>query len=77
MATDLENAQTILSGALAKLAACMSGDYSSALEFKPTFNAQNALDRAEYVRELRNTIVWAQLLINSVDCYELTSEMTT
>lgn len=77
MATDLENAQTILSGALAKLAACMSGDYSSALEFKPNFNAANSLDREGYVRELRETIRWALLLINSVDCYEITSEMTT
>ena len=76
MATDLEIAQTILSGALAKLAACMSGDYSSALEFKPDFNAANSLDRAEYVRELRETIRWAQGIVNSVDPYEVTSEMT-
>lgn len=76
MATDLENAQTILSGALAKLAATMQGDYSSALEFKPDFNAANSLDRAEYVRELRATIDWARSVINGLDAYEITSEMT-
>jgi hypothetical protein len=77
VATNAENAATILSGALAKLAACMSGDYSSALEFKPDFNAANSLDRSEYVRGLRETIAWAQTLVNSFDTYDVTSELTT
>lgn len=43
-------------GAAAKLAAALTGDYSSAIEFKPNFNSANGADRVTYIRELRETI---------------------
>lgn len=76
MATDLENLQAAKSGAVAKLAACLTGDYSSAIEFKPNFNAANGADRVSYIRELRETIAFLDIEINKNDAWEVTSEMS-
>lgn len=76
MATDLENTQTALSGARAKLAACLTGDYSSAIEFKPNFNAANGLDRVSYIRELRETIAFLESEESRLNVFEVTSEMS-
>lgn len=43
-------------GAAAKLAAALTGDYSSAEEFKPDGTGAGALNRTAYIRELRETI---------------------
>ncbi len=76
MATDLENLTAAKSGAVAKLAACLTGDYSSATEFKPNFNSANSADRVSYIRELRETISFLDSEINKSDVFEVTSEMT-
>ncbi len=75
MATDLENLQAAKSGAVAKLAAALTGDYSKAIEFKPNFNASNGLDRVSYIRELKDTIAFLDVEINKADVFEVTSEM--
>ena len=76
MATDLENLQAAKSGAVAKLAAALTGDYSSAIEFKPNFNGANGADRVSYIRELRETIAFLDSEINKQEVWEVTSELT-
>ncbi len=77
MATDLENLTAAKSGAVAKLAAALTGDYSAAIEFKPNFNGANSLDRVSYMRELRELIAFLDSEINKNDVFEITSEMST
>lgn len=76
MATTLENLTAARDGAAAKLAACLTDDYSSALEFKPGFNDSSSVDRATYLRELRETIEWLDRELSRHDVFEITSEMT-
>lgn len=77
MATVLENLTAAREGAAAKLAACLTGDYSSAIEFKPNFNSSNGADRVSYIRELRETLAFLDVEINKHDAWEVTSEMST
>lgn len=73
MASDLENVQAALAGARLKLANALRGDYSSAEEFKP--GAAGQLDRATYIRELRETIKFLKEELSAVNVFEETSEM--
>jgi len=77
MATTLENLTAARDGAAAKLAAAMTGDYSQAIEFKPGASGANTLDRATYIRELRETIAFLDKEISKHDVFEVTSEMET
>lgn len=43
-------------GAASKLAEALAGDYSQAIEFRPDHSGPLSLDRATYIRELRETI---------------------
>lgn len=76
MATVLENLVAARNGAATKLAACLTGDYTAAEEFKPDLNGGNSLGRVAYIRELRETIAFLDGEINRHDVYEVTSEMT-
>ncbi len=73
MATDLENIQSALSGARLKLKNLLTGDYTSAEEFKP--DIPGGLNRVGYIRELRETIAFLESQLNSLDVFEITSEM--
>lgn len=78
MATDLANLQAAKSGAVAKLAAALTGDYSKAIELKPNFNSANSADRISYVRELRATIADLNTLITTeAGAWEIISEVDT
>lgn len=76
MATVLENLESARDNAVEKLAAALTGDYSSALEFKPGASGANTLDRATYIRELRATIDFLNNQIAAYDVFDVTSEMT-
>lgn len=76
MATTLENLTAARDGAAAKLAAALTGDYSSAEEFKPDAGGGNALNRTAYIRELRETLAFLDSQISKHDVYEVTSEMS-
>lgn len=68
-------------GAAAKLAAALTGDYSSAIEFKPDGNGPLAVDRVSYIRELREIIkdLTGQITdaqIEADGAFEVTSTMS-
>lgn len=77
MATTLESLEAARSGAAAKLAEALTGDYSKAIEFKPNFNAANGVDRVTYLRELRETIAFLDSEISKHGAWEFTSEMSS
>jgi hypothetical protein len=73
MASELDDAKSALAGARLKLKNTLTGDYSSAEEFKP--GIPGGLNRAEYIRELRETIKFLTEEVNRLDVYEINSEM--
>lgn len=68
-------------GAAAKLAEAMAGDYSKAIEFRPDNGGPIALNRATYIRELRETIKDLTQQIDEAQAqsdgaFEVTSQMS-
>lgn len=77
MATLLEDLTAARAGAAAKLAAALTSDYSSAIEFKPDASGGNTLNRTAYIQELKNTIEFLDREIAKHDCWEVTSRMNS